>query len=231
MNQSKAYKQKLETIGPASEKQGVDLNTGVSLLKKVAKDWESVDLAVRLGINTRKADQNIRGTTVLPKGTGRTATVIVFCKEDKVAEAKEAGADYVGLEDLIEKVSGGWTDFDMAIATPDVMKDVSKVAKVLGPRGLMPNPKSGTVTADIAGAIAEIKAGKVEYRADKTGIIHSSVGRASFSEDDLRENVAHLIHVLLRAKPSTVKGQYVKSIFLSTTQSPGVKLDPGNFSV
>jgi len=227
---SKAYIEKQKTVGTA-EKQAVDLATGVGLIKSMAKDWESVDVAVRLGINTRKADQNIRGTTVLPKGTGRTATVVVFCKEDKAAEAKEAGADYVGLDDLLDKISGGWTDFDMAIATPDVMKDVSRVAKVLGPRGLMPNPKSGTVTPDIAGAIAEIKAGKVEFRADKTGIIHSSVGRGSFSADDLRENVAHLIHVLLRAKPSTVKGQYVKSIFLSATQSPGVKLDPGHFQV
>jgi large subunit ribosomal protein L1 len=228
MKKSKRYKQLRETFG-TSDKQAVDLGTAVGLIKSVARDWESVDLAVRLGINTRKADQNIRGTTVLPNGTGKTATVIVFCKEDKLAEAKEAGADHVGLDDLLDKISGGWTDFDMAIATPDVMKDVSKVAKVLGPRGLMPNPKSGTVTTDIAGAIAEIKAGKVEYRADKTGIIHSSVGRASFSADHLRENVAHLITVLVKAKPSTVKGQYVKSIFLSATQSPGVKLDPGHF--
>ncbi len=228
MKQSRKYLEKQQTVGSA-QKDAVDLGTAVGMIKGMAKDWESVDIAVRLGINTRKADQNIRGTTVLPNGTGRTATVIVFCKEDKVAEAKEAGADHYGIEELLEKVAGGWTEFDMAIATPDVMKDVSKVAKVLGPRGLMPNPKSGTVTNDIAGAIAEIKAGKVEYRADKTGIIHSSVGRGSFSAEDLHENVAHLIAVLVKAKPSTVKGLYVKSIYLSATQSPGVKLDPGHF--
>jgi large subunit ribosomal protein L1 len=229
MKGSRKFLQKTEAVGTA-EKQAVDLATAVGLVKQVAQDWESVDLAVRLGINTRKADQNIRGTTVLPKGTGRTARVVVFAKADKEQEARDAGADHVGLEELLDKIAGGWTEFDMAIATPDVMKDVSRVAKVLGPRGLMPNPKSGTVTTDIAGAIAEIKAGKVEYRADKTGIIHSSVGRATFSAEDLQENIDHLITVLLRAKPSTVKGQYVKSIYLSATQSPGIKLDPSNFS-
>jgi large subunit ribosomal protein L1 len=204
MKTSKRHTENLKTVGTAA-KQAVDLGTAIGLLKGMVRDWESVDLAVRLGVNTRKADQNIRGTTVLPKGTGKTATVIVFCKEDKIAEAKEAGADHVGFDELLDKVAGGWTEFDMAIATPDVMKDVSRVAKVLGPRGLMPNPKSGTVTTDIAGAIAEIKAGKVEYRADKTGIVHSSVGRGSFSAEDLRENVAHLMSVLVKAKPSTVK--------------------------
>jgi large subunit ribosomal protein L1 len=227
MKKSRKY---LEKEAALKTEKAVDPLTGLQMLKGIARDWESIDLDVKLGINTRKADQNIRGTTVLPKGTGKTARVIVFCKEDKVAEAQEAGADYVGLEDLLEKISGGWTDFDMAVATPDVMKDVSKVAKVLGPRGLMPNPKSGTVTADIRGAIAEIKSGKVEYRADKTGIIHSSVGRGSFTAEDLEQNVTHLMTVLLRAKPNTVKGQYVKSIFISSTQSPSVRLDPSSFS-
>lgn len=203
---------------------------GLELIKKHAKDWESVDVNIRLGINTRKADQNIRGTTILPSGTGKTPRVLVLCKADKAEEAKNAGADHVGLEDLIEKISGGWTEFDIVIATPDVMKDVSKVAKVLGPRGLMPNPKSGTVTNDLEQAVSESKAGKVEYRADKTGIIHLSFGRASFSMDELKANLDHLMDVIIKARPSSVKGNYIKSIFLSSTQSPGIKLDQSNFS-
>lgn len=203
---------------------------GLELIKKHAKDWESVDVNIRLGINTRKADQNIRGTTILPSGTGKTPRVLVLCKADKAEEAKNAGADHVGLEDLIEKISGGWTEFDIVIATPDVMKDVSKVAKVLGPRGLMPNPKSGTVTNDLEQAVSESKAGKVEYRADKTGIIHLSFGRASFSMDELKANLDHLMDVIIKARPSSVKGNYIKSIFLSSTQSPGIKLDHNSFS-
>ncbi|MEZ5338721.1 MAG: 50S ribosomal protein L1 [bacterium] len=203
---------------------------GLELIKKHARDWESVDVDIRLGINTRKADQNIRGTTILPSGTGKTPRVVVLCKADKAEEATTAGADEVGLEELIEKISGGWVDFDMVIATPDVMKDVSKVAKVLGPRGMMPNPKSGTVTNDLAQAISESKSGKVEYRADKTGIVHLSFGRASFSMEELQKNLDHLMTVILKAKPSTVKGNYVKSVFISSTQSPAVKLDHSSFS-
>jgi large subunit ribosomal protein L1 len=156
--------------------------------------------------------------------------VLVLCKGDHVDEAQQAGADYVGLDDMLEKITGGWLEFDMVIATPDVMKNVSKVAKVLGPRGLMPNPKSGTVTMNIKGAIAECKAGKVEYRADKTGIIHTTIGRANFPVADLKENVEHLMGVIIKARPATVKGQYVKSVFISSTQSPSVKLDPSGFS-
>ena len=203
---------------------------GLELIKKHARDWESVDIDIRLGINTRKADQNIRGTTILPSGTGKTPRVVVLCKADKAEEATAAGADEVGLEELIEKISGGWVDFDMVIATPDVMKDVSKVAKVLGPRGMMPNPKSGTVTNDLTQAVSESKSGKVEYRADKTGIVHLSFGRASFSLDELQQNLDHLMTVILKAKPSTVKGNYVKSVFISSTQSPAVKLDHNSFS-
>ena len=202
---------------------------GLELIKQHAKDWESVDIDIRLGINTRKADQNIRGTTILPSGTGKTPTVVVLCKADKAEEAKNAGADHVGLEDLIEKISGGWTEFDIVIATPDVMKDVSKVAKVLGPRGLMPNPKSGTVTADLTQAISESKAGKVEYRADKTGIVHLSFGRASFSKEELLANLEHLMDVIIKARPSSVKGIYLKSVFVSSTQSPAVKLETSGF--
>lgn len=204
---------------------------GLELIKKFAKEWESVDIDIRLGINTRKADQNIRGTTILPSGTGKTPRVVVLCKEDKTEEAKGAGADFVGLEELIEKISGGWTDFDIVIATPDVMREVSKVAKVLGPRGLMPNPKSGTVTTAIEQAVAESKAGKVEYRPDKTGIVHISVGRASFSVDELNANLNHLMKVIMKARPATVKGIYLKSVFVSSTQSPGIKLDLSSFSV
>ena len=207
---------------PASE--------GLELIKKHSKGWESVDIDIRLGINTRKADQNIRGTTILPSGTGKTPTVVVLCKADKAEEAKAAGADHVGLEELLEKIGGGWTEFDMVIATPDVMKDVSKVAKVLGPRGLMPNPKSGTVTNDLTQAVGESKAGKVEYRADKTGIVHLSFGRASFSQEELQANLDHLMSVILKARPVSVKGIYIKSIFLSTTQSPAIKLDQNSFT-
>ncbi|MCB1187006.1 50S ribosomal protein L1 [bacterium] len=203
---------------------------GLELLKKHARDWESVDVDIRLGINTRKADQNIRGTTILPSGTGKTPRVVVLCKADKAEEATAAGADHVGLEELIEKISGGWVEFDIVIATPDVMKDVSKVAKVLGPRGMMPNPKSGTVTNDLTQAVGESKSGKVEYRADKTGIVHLSFGRASFSLDELQQNLDHLMTVILKARPSTVKGNYVKSVFISSTQSPAVKLDHNSFS-
>ena len=208
----------------------VDTATAIGMLKGIAHDWESVDLDVRLGVNTRKADQNIRGTTILPKGTGRTPTVLVLAKEDAADQAREAGADHVGLEDMIDKINSGWLEFDMVIATPDVMKDVSKVAKVLGPRGMMPNPKSGTVTADVKTAVEECKAGKVEYRADKTGIVHASVGRAGFTAEDLKVNLDHLIDVLMKARPASIKGTYVKSIYLSTTQSPSIKLDVSKLS-
>ena len=228
MKRSRKYLEKLQKLG--GKNTAFDPVTALELIKSAAKEWESVDLDVRLAINTRKADQNIRGTTILPKGTGRTPTVLVLCKEDRQDEARNAGADHVGLDDMIEKIQGGWLDFNMVIASPDVMKDVSKVAKILGPRGMMPNPKSGTVTADITSAVAECKAGKVEYRADKTGIVHLSVGRAAFTVEDLQENVNHLMGILIKAKPASVKGQYVKSVFLSSTQSPSVKLETASFT-
>ena len=227
MKRSRRYLEQRTSLGEA--RRPMDSNTALSLIKGLARNWESIDLDIRLGINTRKPDQNVRGTTILPKGTGKTPRVVVLCKEDKAPEAQEAGADFVGLDDLIEKIQGGWLEFDMVLATPDVMKNVSKVAKILGPRGMMPNPKSGTVTADLKLAIAECKAGKVEYRADKTGIIHSTVGRASFPVDDLKENLDHLMGVIIKAKPATVKGQYVKSVYLSATQTPSVRLDPASF--
>jgi len=228
MRRSRKYLDKLQKLG--SVRTPLDPGSALEMLKSISREWESIDLDVRLGINTRKADQNIRGTTILPKGTGRTPRVLVLCKADKAEEAKEAGADYTGLEDMIEKIEGGWLEFDMVIATPDVMKLASKVAKILGPRGLMPNPKSGTVTMDVKSAVNECKAGKVEYRADKTGIIHTTVGRASFPVEDLRENLEHLMGVLVKARPATVKGQYVKSVYVSSTQSPSLKLDVGSFT-
>lgn len=228
MQRSRKYLDKRQkfTVGRTPQQ----TKAALELLKGVCRDWESIDLDVRLGINVRKADQNIRGTTILPKGTGKTPRVLVLCKSDREDEARAAGADFVGMEDMLEKIQGGWTDFDTVVATPDVMKDVSKVAKILGPRGLMPNPKSGTVTLDIKGTVEECKAGRVEYRADKTGIVHASIGRASFGLEDLQQNIEHLMSVLIKAKPSTVKGLYVKSIAISSTQSPSVRLDLANFS-
>lgn len=223
MKRSRKYLDKKAKLGNGMD--AVDSLTALNLIKSIASDWESVDLDVRLSVNTRKADQNIRGTTILPKGTGRTPKVLVLAKDDAAEAAREAGADYVGLEDMIEKISGGWLDFDMVIATPDVMKDVSKIAKVLGPRGLMPNPKSGTVTPDVRSAVFECKAGKVEYRADKTGIVHTSVGRAGFTVEDLKVNLDHLVDVLVKARPASIKGIYIKSIYVSATQTPSVKLD------
>jgi large subunit ribosomal protein L1 len=223
MKRSRKYLEKQNQLGNNGAL--MDVATALELIKKIAKDWESVDLDVRLGINPRKADQNIRGTTILPAGTGKTPTVTVLCSEDKIEEAKEAGADHAGLDDLIEKIRDGWLDFDMVIATPDVMKNVSKVAKILGPRGMMPNPKSGTVTPNVADAVKEAKAGKVEYRADKTGIVHLSIGRAGFSAEDLISNALHILNTLIKSRPASVKGQYVKSVYLSTTQSPSVRID------
>lgn len=228
MKRSRKYLDKKAKLGNGAEP--VDSMTALNLIKSVAGDWESVDLDVRLSVNTRKADQNIRGTTILPKGTGRTPKVLVMAKDAAADEAREAGADFVGLEDVIEKINGGWLEFDMVIATPDVMKDVSKVAKVLGPRGLMPNPKSGTVTTDVKNAVEECKAGKVEYRADKTGIVHTSVGRAGFAVEDLKVNLEHLMDVLIKARPASIKGTYVKSVFVSATQTPSIKLDVSKFS-
>jgi large subunit ribosomal protein L1 len=228
MKRSRKYLDKLEKLGGKNAL--YDAITALELIKGIAHEWESVDIDVRLGVNPRKADQNIRGTTILPKGTGRTPRVLVLCKSDKEEEATAAGADYVGLDEYIDKIGEGWLEFDMVIASPDVMKNVSKVAKVLGPRGLMPNPKSGTVTPDIRNAVEEGKSGKVEYRTDKTGIIHLSVGRASFAVDDLKQNVDHLMDMLIKARPASVKGQYVRSIYLSSTQSPSLRLDVASFS-
>jgi len=220
----KRYLQSREKIDRTAR---YDLDEGIKLLRETgrAKFDESVDMAIRLGVNPKHADQMIRGTLVLPHGVGKTVKILVFAKGEKEKEAREAGADFVGAEDLVEKISGGWTDFDKAIATPDLMGMVGKLGKILGPRGLMPNPKVGTVTFDVGRAIKELKAGRVEFKVDKTGIVHTTVGKTSFDTEKLKENVLALMDVIVRAKPASSKGTYLKSVAISTTMGPGIKLD------
>lgn len=195
-------------------------------LKISSKFDETVDLAVRLGVDPKHADQMVRGAVNLPHGTGKTVRVIVFAKGDKAKEAQDAGANAVGAEDLVTKIqSENWLDFDAAVATPDMMGVIGKIARILGPRGLMPNPKVGTVTTDVARAVRELKGGRVEFRVEKSGIVHAPIGKVSFGADKLRENGRALIELLLKLKPSSAKGQYVKSITVSTTMGPGIKLD------
>ena len=208
-----------------------DPEEAVTLVKQTAKAKfdETVEISVRLGVDPRHADQQVRGTVVLPNGTGKTKTVLVIAKGPKAEEATAAGADFVGAEDMIAKIQGGWFGFDVCIATPDMMGLVGRLGRVLGPKGLMPNPKSGTVTMDVAKAIAEIKAGKVEYRLDKQAIIHCPIGKKSFTAEQLTENLATLIGAINRAKPAAAKGVYMKSIVLSSTMGPGVKVNPLKF--
>lgn len=187
---------------------------------------ESVDVAVKLGVDPRHADQMVRGTCVLPHGTGKTVRVLVFAKGEKEREAREAGADYVGGDDLAKQIQEGWLDFDKAVATPDMMGVVGKLGKILGPRGMMPNPKVGTVTFDVAKAVSELKGGKVEFRVEKAGIVHVPVGKASFGVEKLSENIQALIESIMRLKPSAAKGVYLKSVSISTTMGPGIKIDP-----
>ncbi len=204
----------------------------IALVKKTAtaKFDETVEVHIRTGCDGRHAEQQIRGAVVLPNGTGKTVRVLVFAKGDKISEAEGAGADYVGGDELIPKIQNeGWLDFDVVVATPDMMGVVGRLGKVLGPKGLMPNPKAGTVTMDIAKAIADIKAGKIEYRLDKTNIIHCPVGKASFSEDKLTENFNALMEAIVKAKPAALKGQYLRSISLSTTMGPGVKVSTAKY--
>jgi len=187
---------------------------------------EAMDISINLGVDPRKADQIVRGALVLPHGTGKNPKILVFAQGEKVKEAQDAGADYVGGEDLVEKISGGWLDFEVCIATPDMMKNVGKVAKILGPRKLMPNPKSGTVTFELTKTIKEAQAGRLEYRTDKNGVIHATIGRVSFDVKQLLENYASFVGTISKAKPSSAKGRYINSIYLSSTMGPGIKIDP-----
>jgi large subunit ribosomal protein L1 len=207
------------------------LKEATSLVKDVntTKFDASVDLHVRLGVDPKKADQSIRGTVSLPHGTGKTKRVLVLCTPDKEADARAAGADYVGLDEFIQKIEGGWVDVDVIVATPSVMPKIGKLGKILGPRNLMPNPKTGTVTNDVAAAVNEVKGGKIAFKVDKAGIIHASIGRVSFSPEKLAENSQELINAILRAKPATAKGTYVKSVFLASSMSPGIALDAKAF--
>ena len=209
------------------------LREAVSLVKELAfaNFDESVDVAVRLGVDPKHADQMVRGAVVLPHGTGKTNRVLVFAKGEKVSEAEEAGADFVGGDDLVAKITDGWLDFDTVIATPDMMGQVGRLGRVLGPRGLMPNPKVGTVTFDVSKAVREAKAGKVEFRVEKAGIVHAQVGKKSFGETELAGNVKSLVGALVKAKPAAAKGTYLRSITLSSTMGPGIKVDPGTIEV
>lgn len=227
---SKAYKNALATYDKYNL---YDVDEGLEIINKFpkAKFDETVEVHVRLGVDSRHADQQVRGAVVLPNGTGKTVRLLVFAKGDKAREAEAAGADYVGAEEMADKIKNeNWFDFDAVIATPDMMSVVGRLGKLLGPKGLMPNPKSGTVTMDVARAIQETKAGKVEYRLDKTNIIHVPIGKASFSTDKLRENLDTLMNAIIKARPSAAKGQYVRSVTLSTTMSPGVRLNPLKFT-
>jgi large subunit ribosomal protein L1 len=207
------------------------LKDASTLVKEIncTKFDSSVDVHVRLGVDPKKADQAIRGTVTLPHGTGKTKKVLVLCTPDKEADAKAAGADFVGLDEFITKIEGGWTDIDVIIATPAVMPKIGKLGKVLGPRNLMPNPKTGTVTNDVAAAVNEVKGGKIAFKVDKAGIVHASVGRISFAPEKLAENITEFLGALVKAKPSTAKGTYLKSIYMASTMSPGIAVDTKSF--
>jgi large subunit ribosomal protein L1 len=207
------------------------LKEAATLVKELncTKFDSSVDLHIKLGVDPKKADQAVRGTVSLPHGTGKTKRVLVLCNPDKVAEATAAGADYVGLEEFIAKIEGGWTDVDVIVATPSVMPKIGKLGKILGPRNLMPNPKTGTVTNDVAGAVNDLKGGKIAFKVDKAGIVHASIGRVSFTPEKLTENTSELINALIKLKPSTAKGAYLRGISLASTMSPGVAVDTKGF--
>ena len=229
---TKLSKNRKAALEKFDRQQVYSLEEATNIIKEITttKFDASVDLDVKLGVDPRKANQMVRGTVALPNGVGKSVRVLVLCTPDKVAEAQEAGADHVGLDEYIEKIKGGWTDIDVIITMPSVMGKVGALGKVLGPRGLMPNPKSGTVTMEIGKAVKEIKAGKIDFKVDKFGIIHSTVGRASFEPEKLNENIHELMTTILKLKPSSSKGTYVQSVTLSSTMSPGVKVQPRSFS-
>ena len=228
MKQGKKYQDSAKLIDNLKQ---YDPEEAIALVKQTAKAKfdETIEISVRLGVDPRHADQQVRGTVVLPNGTGKTQTVLVFAKGAKADEALAAGADFVGAEDMVAKIQGGWFGFDVCVATPDMMGLVGRLGRVLGPKGLMPNPKTGTVTMDLTKAIADIKAGKVEYRVDKTAIIHCPVGKASFEADKLGENLRVLMEAIIKAKPAAAKGTYIRSAVLSSTMGPGIKLNALKF--
>ena len=225
----KKYEEASKLIDKAAQ---YEVSEAIELVKKTAtaKFDETVEVAFKLGVDPRQSDQMIRGAVVLPNGTGKTQTVLVFAKGEKAKEAEAAGADFVGADDIVAKIQGGWFDFDVAIATPDMMGVVGKIGRLLGPKGLMPNPKTGTVTMDVTKAINDVKAGKIEYRVDKTGIIHAPIGKASFEQEKLEENFKTLCDVLIKAKPASSKGQYIRSVTVSSTMGPGVKINQAKLS-
>ena len=222
-NHGKKYNQAVAAVdkGPHELAQAVTLAKGSAY----AKFDESLEMALRLGVDPRHADQMVRGTVVLPHGTGKSSRVVVFATGEKIKEAEEAGADFVGGEELAKKISDGWLDFDAVVSTPDMMKEVGKLGRVLGPRGLMPNPKTGTVTFEVASAVEQIKAGKIEFRVDKNGIVHAPFGKVSFSEEQLAENARALVGAIVKARPAAAKGKYFKSVSVSSTMGPGIRID------
>ena len=225
---SKLTKNQKAAFAKVEPNKAYKLSEAASLLKEITftKFDASVDIDIRLGVDPRKANQMVRGVVTLPHGTGKTVRVLVLCTPDKEAEAQAAGADYVGLDEYVEKIKSGWTDVDVIICTPNVMGKVGALGRILGPRGLMPNPKTGTVTMDIAKAVTEVKAGKIDFKVDKYGIIHTSVGKVSFTPEQIVENAKEVVNTIIKLKPSAAKGTYVLSIYLSTTMSPGVQIDP-----
>jgi large subunit ribosomal protein L1 len=229
----KITKRKKEFQSKVKKDKEYTLEEAVALLKEASKVKfvESLDCAMRLGVDPRQADQMLRGTVSLPHGSGKQVSVLVICKGAKIQEALDAGADYAGFEEYLEKIKGGWTDADVIISTPDSMSELGKLGKILGPKGLMPNPKSGTVTQDVALAVKEIKAGKIEFRVDKTGIVHTSVGKLNFEIDKLVDNAKAFINTIIKMKPASAKGQYVKSLFLSSTMGPGLRISKDEYTV